>query len=141
MHTSDISNVYAIELHAHKTPWSKEILRDCVLVGYDCRVIEINNVLTGYIISRFADGICHILNICIATSMQSQGWGKQLLHSFIDSLQLNTQVRSVILEVRPSNSAAIHLYMKMGFTQIDLKKDYYKDANSMEDAIVLEKVL
>jgi hypothetical protein len=28
----------------------------------------------------------------------------------------------------------------MGFEQIDIKKDYYKDINSKEDAIVLKKL-
>jgi len=29
----------------------------------------------------------------------------------------------------------------MGFTHINVKKDYYKDGNSTEDAIVLKKYL
>ncbi|HAU2359855.1 ribosomal-protein-alanine N-acetyltransferase, partial [Legionella pneumophila] len=43
MKDSDIENVYSIETNVHIAPWSKDILRDCVLVGYDCRVLEINN--------------------------------------------------------------------------------------------------
>ncbi|RYW12480.1 ribosomal-protein-alanine N-acetyltransferase, partial [Legionella pneumophila] len=40
MKDSDIENVYSIETNVHIAPWSKDILRDCVLVGYDCRVLE-----------------------------------------------------------------------------------------------------
>ena len=57
MRDTDIDDVYAIETNVHIAPWSKEILRDCVFVGYDCRVLEIHieNIPTiaGYIISRF----------------------------------------------------------------------------------------
>lgn len=145
MKDSDIENVYSIETNVHIAPWSKDILRDCVLVGYDCRVLEINNgdspILAGYIISRISNNSCHILNLCIAKPLQSKGLGRKLLQTVLYSLSKYTQTESVILEVRPSNSAALHLYETMGFEKIEIKKDYYKDKNSVEDAILLEKIL
>ncbi|AMP89846.1 ribosomal protein S18-alanine N-acetyltransferase [Legionella pneumophila] len=145
MKDSDIENVYSIETNVHIAPWSKDILRDCVLVGYDCRVLEINNgdspILAGYIISRISNNSCHILNLCIAKPLQSKGLGRKLLQTVLYSLSKYTQTESVILEVRPSNSAALHLYETMGFEKIEIKKDYYKDKNSVEDAILLKKML
>ncbi|HHU0096299.1 TPA: ribosomal protein S18-alanine N-acetyltransferase, partial [Legionella pneumophila] len=142
---SDIENVYSIETNVHIAPWSKDILRDCVLVGYDCRVLEINNgdssILAGYIISRISNNSCHILNLCIAKPLQSKGLGRKLLQTVLYSLSKYTQTESVILEVRPSNSAALHLYETMGFEKVEIKKDYYKDKNSVEDAILLKKLL
>ncbi|HEO1341819.1 TPA: ribosomal protein S18-alanine N-acetyltransferase, partial [Legionella pneumophila] len=133
--------VYSIETNVHIAPWSKDILRDCVLVGYDCRVLEINNgdssILAGYIISRISNNSCHILNLCIAKPLQSKGLGRKLLQTVLYSLSKYTQTESVILEVRPSNSAALHLYETMGFEKVEIKKDYYKDKNSVEDAILL----
>ncbi|HEL8731521.1 TPA: GNAT family N-acetyltransferase, partial [Legionella pneumophila] len=117
MKDSDIENVYSIETNVHIAPWSKDILRDCVLVGYDCRVLEINNgdssILAGYIISRISNNSCHILNLCIAKPLQSKGLGRKLLQTVLYSLSKYTQTESVILEVRPSNSAALHLYETM----------------------------
>ncbi|HAT8180317.1 TPA: ribosomal-protein-alanine N-acetyltransferase [Legionella pneumophila] len=145
MKDSDIENVYSIETNVHIAPWSKDILRDCVLVGYDCRVLEINNgdspILAGYIISRISNNSCHILNLCIAKPLQSKGLGRKLLQTVLYSLSKYTQTESVILEVRPSNSAALHLYETMGFEKVEIKKDYYKDKNSVEDAILLKKIL
>ncbi|HAU0555932.1 TPA: ribosomal protein S18-alanine N-acetyltransferase, partial [Legionella pneumophila] len=130
MKDSDIENVYSIETNVHIAPWSKDILRDCVLVGYDCRVLEINNgdssILAGYIISRISNNSCHILNLCIAKPLQSKGLGRKLLQTVLYSLSKYTQTESVILEVRPSNSAALHLYETMGFEKVEIKKDYYK---------------
>ncbi|HCC3251771.1 TPA: ribosomal protein S18-alanine N-acetyltransferase, partial [Legionella pneumophila] len=140
MKDSDIENVYSIETNVHIAPWSKDILRDCVLVGYDCRVLEINNgdssILAGYIISRISNNSCHILNLCIAKPLQSKGLGRKLLQTVLYSLSKYTQTESVILEVRPSNSAALHLYETMGFEKVEIKKDYYKDKNTVEDAIL-----
>ncbi|MFO8939486.1 ribosomal protein S18-alanine N-acetyltransferase [Legionella pneumophila serogroup 1] len=145
MKDSDIENVYSIETNVHIAPWSKDILRDCVLVGYDCRVLEINNgdssILAGYIISRISNNSCHILNLCIVKPLQSKGLGRKLLQTVLYSLSKYTQTESVILEVRPSNSAALHLYETMGFEKVEIKKDYYKDKNSVEDAILLKKLL
>ncbi|HHT9708254.1 TPA: ribosomal protein S18-alanine N-acetyltransferase, partial [Legionella pneumophila] len=145
MKDSDIENVYSIETNVHIAPWSKDILRDCVLVGYDCRVLEINNgdssILAGYIISRISNNSCHILNLCIAKPLQSKGLGRKLLQTVLYSLSKYTQTESVILEVRPSNSAALHLYETMGFEKVEIKKDYYKDKNTVEDAILLKKLL
>ncbi|HAU0618307.1 TPA: GNAT family N-acetyltransferase, partial [Legionella pneumophila] len=128
MKDSDIENVYSIETNVHIAPWSKDILRDCVLVGYDCRVLEINNgdssILAGYIISRISNNSCHILNLCIAKPLQSKGLGRKLLQTVLYSLSKYTQTESVILEVRPSNSAALHLYETMGFEKVEIKKDY-----------------
>lgn len=145
MKDTDIDNVYAIETSVHIAPWSKNILRDCVLVGYDCRVLEINNgnspILAGYIISRISNNSCHILNFCIAKPLQSKGFGRKLLQTFLYSLSKYTKADHVVLEVRPSNNVALHLYQSMGFEQVEIKKEYYKDSNSAEDAILLKKSL
>jgi len=140
---ADIDAVYSIETTAHKTPWSKEILRDCVLVGYDCRVIEVVNedskTLAGYIISRVSTDLYHILNICIDKSLQSQGLGRYLLTEVLHSLSDSRPGSCMVLEVRPSNTAALNLYYSMGFEQVDIKPGYYKDLNDVEDAILLKK--
>lgn len=145
MKDTDIDNVFIIETSVHIAPWSKNILRDCVLVGYDCRVLEINNgdspILGGYIISRIADNCCHILNFCIAKPLQSKGLGRKLLQTFLYSLSKYTKTNSVILEVRPSNSSALHLYQTLGFEQVEIIKEYYKDNHGVEDAILLKKHL
>lgn len=142
---TDLDNVYAIETDVHITPWSREIIRDCILVGYDCRVLEINYgenpVLGGYVISRFNQNEYHILNICIAKLLQTQGLGRALLNNVFSSLAHHQQIDAVVLEVRPSNKAALKLYMDMDFEPIELKKDYYKDKKSVEDAILLKKKL
>jgi len=142
----DIDNVYAIETAVHIAPWSKNIIRDCVLVGYDCRVLEVNvttsaPVLAGYIISRIANNSCHILNLCIAKPLQSKGYGRKLLQTVLHSVAKLPEIDNIVLEVRQSNSIALHLYETLEFKQVEIKKDYYKDKNSSEDAILLKKNL
>ncbi|MCE0723870.1 MULTISPECIES: ribosomal protein S18-alanine N-acetyltransferase [Legionella] len=145
MAESDIDAVYAIEKEVHIAPWDRDILRDCVRVGYDCRVFEVilesSLMICGYIISRHSNNCCHILNFCIAKPYQSQGYGRQFLHQVLSSLTESQYIDHVILEVRPSNKAALHLYQSMGFEQIEIKPAYYIEENNIEDAIVLKKKL
>ncbi len=142
MQLSDIDSVFAIEIAAHQAPWTRDILRDCVALHYDCHVIEIDNAsevkLAGYIICRSHENSCHVLNLCIATALQGKGYGQYLLKNRLDALQA-TPIDSVTLEVRRSNLSAMHLYQKLGFEKVRIKRGYYRDGQSIEDAIVLKK--
>lgn len=145
MSEADIDNVFAIEEEVHIAPWTRSILRDCVRVGYDCRVFELhedgNMVLGGYIICRHCENNSHILNLCIAKHVQSKGYGRILLESVLTSLTTEECIDYIFLEVRPSNKAALHLYFSMGFIQVEIKPEYYNDEKGVEDAIVLKKEL
>ena len=147
MFDADIDKVYAIETTAHITPWSREIIRDCVMVGYDCRVLELYEEkpeeasIIGYSISRYSNQGYHILNICITKTMQAKGFGKQFLQSILDFLEHDNNVNYIVLEVRVSNIPALRLYGGMGFIYVSVKNDYYKDRNGTEDAIVLKKYM
>jgi ribosomal-protein-alanine N-acetyltransferase len=145
MQDSDTEAVYEIERSAHVTPWSKEIIRDCIVIGYDCRVIELyeqhKKLVVGYTIARHHRSTYHLLNLCIEKTRQSQGLGKKLLQSVLNSLGPDNRIDYVTLEVRLGNEAALQLYKSMGFQQEEIKKDYYNDRDGKEDAVVLKKYL
>lgn len=142
---SDIELIYNIELEAHIKPWSKTILQDCILVGYHCFIFEIGsfdkNEIIGYIINRHDANCCHILNFCIAHQFQSKGYGKQFLSAVLNQLSTTQVIHYAVLEVRSNNIIAINLYKKLGFKIIDIKKNYYNNGKSFEDALVLKREL
>ena len=48
----------------------------------------------------------------------------------------------MILEVRPSNTAAVALYRKLGYEEIGVRKNYYPadpQLGTREDALVMAK--
>ena len=45
------------------------------------------------------------------------------------------------LEVRPSNTAAIRLYLSLGFEQVGVRRGYYQALGGREDAAVLKLTL
>jgi len=83
----------------------------------------------------------HLLTIGIAAEHQRKGIGGELLGRMM-AIAHDSGMCRVILEVRPSNTAALALYRKGGFRQIGLRRGYYPaDNNGREDAIVMEYTL
>ena len=51
MTIEDLDDVYSLEVESYQFPWTKEILRDCILYNYDSYSVFFENKLVGYIIS------------------------------------------------------------------------------------------
>ena len=66
----------------------------------------------------------------VRKDFRNQGIGGLLLKNLID-LSKKQNLTSVTLEVMEENYPAIHLYKNLGFEQIGLRKNYYKDKNGL----------
>ena len=136
MAEEDLARVAAVERESYSFPWSEGIFRDCLRVGYVCRVVEIGFDLVGYGVMSTGAGEAHILNLCVRETMRGRGIGRTLLRQLLD-LAVEAGVEDAFLEVRPSNLAAIRLYQSLGFVQVGVRKGYYQAAGGREDATVL----
>ena len=136
----DLPAVLETEESAYEFPWTLAIFRDCLRVGCECYVFETPQRLLGHGIMSLAAGECHILNICIRPEYQRQGLGESLVTFLLDIARYKN-VRAALLEVRASNTAAYHLYMKLGFDEVGVRKNYYPARGGREDAIILARDL
>jgi ribosomal-protein-alanine N-acetyltransferase len=136
MTVADVPLIYAIECASQEVPWSEGIFKDCLEAGYNGWVIEAKGIIEGYILSYVRSKECHILNICVRTISRKKGWGRRLMeHAIADARENNADV--VFLEVRVSNDPAIHLYRKIGFNEVGIRREYYSLPNGgREDALV-----
>ncbi len=132
---ADLADVAALENAAYMFPWSIGIFRDCLRVGYTCRVLEAPDGVGGYGIMSMGAGEAHVLNICIRADLRGQGVGRRLLTWLLDEARGSGQ-GWVFLEVRPTNRPAILLYESLGFTPVGLRRGYYQAVGGREDAIV-----
>ena len=48
MREADVADVVAIERSSYQFPWSEGIFRDCLRVGYTCRVAAVGKEIAGY---------------------------------------------------------------------------------------------
>ena len=137
MTEADVAAVIEIERASYQFPWSEGIFRDCLRVGYVCRVVTVNGAVTGYGVMSAGAGEAHILNLCIDGSSRCRGYGRMLLAYLLDRAAA-AAMSEAYLEVRPSNSGAIRLYRGLGFEQVGTRRGYYQSAAGREDAVVLK---
>ena len=136
MRLSDVDEVMEIEHTLYDYPWTKAILSDCIQVGYSCWVYKQNYEIQAYCVLSSGAGEAHILTLCVKKEYQGQGFGKMLLQHLID-LATDHKSEVIILEVRPSNVSAVHLYHKFGFNEVGTRKGYYPATDGREDALIL----
>jgi len=140
MRANDVAEVVAIERASYQFPWSEGIFRDCLRVGYVCRVVTVSRQVMAYGVMSFGAGEAHILNLCVGEPYRCRGLGRRLLGSLIERANA-AGMADAFLEVRPSNTAAIRLYLSQGFEQVGMRRGYYQAANGREDAAVLRRSL
>jgi [ribosomal protein S18]-alanine N-acetyltransferase len=137
---SDLIDVLTVERSAYEFPWSEQVFRDCLRVGYSCWIATspAPNAAQayGFAVMSMAAGEAHILNLCIAPNLQGHGLGRKTL-SHLCGVAATSGVQRMLLEVRPSNPAAIGLYDGAGFARIGTRKGYYPAGAGREDAIVM----
>jgi len=140
MNELDIPMVVTIERSAYQFPWSEGIFRDCLRVGYVCRVVDAGGDMGGYGIMSVGAGEAHILNVCVREEYRGRGYARKMLQYLMNRARASG-MQEAFLEVRPSNTAAARLYHSMGFEQVGIRRGYYQATVGREDAAVLRKIL
>jgi ribosomal-protein-alanine N-acetyltransferase len=140
MHELDVPVVTAVERSSYQFPWSEGIFRDCLRVGYVCRVVDVEGDLAGYGIMSVGAGEAHILNVCIRDEYRSRGFARKILAYLLERARA-AGMHEAFLEVRPSNVAAARLYHSLGFEQVGVRRGYYQATVGREDAAVLRRTL
>ena len=138
MTPGDLPAVAAVERASYQFPWSEGIFRDCLRVGYLCRVADLDGEIVAYGVVAMGAGEAHILNLCVRADLRGRSIGRQMLLLLLERSR-QAGMEAVFLEVRPSNPHAIALYQSVGFAQVGLRKGYYQAPdNGREDALVLK---
>ena len=136
MRDADLAMVLDIEREAYAFPWSEGIFRDCLRAGYCCWVVEHQGLVRAYGIMQVGVGESHILNLCVYPDLRRLGYGRRLINALLFKAQ-DALVKQVFLEVRPSNRAAMALYLSAGFEEIGVRPAYYQAKEGRENAVVL----
>ena len=116
-------------------PWSEDTLYD-ELDNPTARFLvasDDGNVL-GYIGANNICGEWYIDNIAVREDARRRGVGSMLMSSLIEKAR-NENALFLTLEVRPSNTPAIRLYEKFGFTVRGERKGFYSEPK--EDAFIM----
>ena len=141
---SDIEAIFDIERMSFQNPWRRESF----LTELSCAQAHHGVVkelgagnkldLLAYIFTRALVDELYILKIAVAAEHRQCGIASWLLEAFLS--QPSTHAFSTaLLDVRPSNVAAIRLYEQNGFATVGIRPNYYTDTG--ENALVMRKLL
>jgi ribosomal-protein-alanine N-acetyltransferase len=136
---ADIDKVVLIETLIFSEPWPKAAFEE-ELEREERGIIvaEIKSVIVGYAGFITAAGEAHLTNMGVVPDFRGKGIAKTLLKCILE-IAKKAESDYIFLDVRPSNTAAINLYSKFGFTELYRRPNYYRIPP--EDALVMVKIL
>jgi len=129
-----------IERQGYSFPWSEEVFAGCFRPGYRVWGGDWMDDLVCFAVCQEVVDEVHILNLCVSPGFRGRGFGRRILrHARVDARRHGA--RKCLLEVRASNQAARALYEQEGFSQVGVRRGYYRSLNGKEDALVLAQDL
>ena len=123
-----------------KNPWNSAVLEDCFGRNYRQFVIERQKKIVGFVTIKISSEYWEIMFIAIDTHFQKKNLATKLLKYVIEDAKI-AKIKSLQLEVRKSNCAAIALYKTCGFTQVGVRKEYYFNGDKREDALLFDYLI
>lgn len=102
------------------------------------RVVTPSGEMVGFVFVLVnEDGSAHLTTIGVAPEHRRRQIGKRLL-THVENALLQRNVRTIVLEVRVSNTSAQSLYRDAGYTVVQRLAKYY---NNGEDCYLMLKAL
>lgn len=133
----DLGDVVAAEEQIYPFPWTRGNFADSLNAGYSCWVLRgAAGQLQAYGVVMIALDEAHLLNLSVVREHQRSGLGWRTLE-WVADVARGHGARTLLLEVRPSNPAALRLYDRYGFQRIGVRRGYYPAHAGREDAIVM----
>ena len=137
MNESHVAQVAALEKQRFSDPWSENSVASELENPLSLWLIaEEDGAVCGYVGSQTVLDETDMMNIAVHPDCRRKGIAAALITELVSRLKARGS-RVLRLEVRESNFSAIALYEALGFTQLGLRKNYYR--NPKENALILGK--
>ena len=137
MTAEHVAQIAQLEKLCFADPWSEMSIASELRSVWSYWVVALSaDTVVGYIGSQSSIDESDVMNVAVHPDWRRQGIAENLIEHLIRELK-NRGSKALMLEVRASNAPAIALYEKLGFRQVGLRKNYYK--NPKEDALILRK--
>ena len=137
MNEAHVAQIAQLEKRCFSDPWSENSIRNELTGRLSLWVVALDgDTVAGYVGSQSVLGESDMMNVAVAPEYRRRGIAQALIQELIRRLSQQGN-RSLMLEVRASNTPAITLYHKLGFAQVGRRPNYYR--NPKEDALILRK--
>lgn len=137
MTADHVSQVAELEKICFSDPWSENSITYELTNPLSLWLVAVEgDKVAGYVGSQSVMGESDMMNVAVHPDFRRQGVAEKLVLELVAALAKKDN-HCLTLEVRASNVSAISLYEKLGFAQVGLRKNYYR--NPKEDALILRK--
>ncbi len=134
-----VTPIAQLEKLCFSDPWSEKSIETELSCRLSCWLVATEgDTLLGYVGSQTVIDESDMMNIAVHPDHRRRGIAEALIAALEERLRERGS-KALTLEVRASNEPAIKLYEKLGFQQVGLRKNYYR--NPKEDARILRKEL
>ena len=139
MTSQHVAQVAALEKRCFADPWSENSVAAELEHDYSLWVVALEeDTVVGYVGAQISFEEADMMNVAVHPDHRRKGIAESVIDALIAQLK-ERGCAGLSLEVRASNIPAITLYEKMEFTQVGLRRNYYR--NPKEDALILRKTL
>lgn len=137
MTAEHIAAIAEIEKICFSDPWSINSIASELENPLSLWLVALDDdCVVGYVGSQTVLGGADMMNLAVLPEYRKQSIGETLVRTLVERLRAKGAI-SLSLEVRQSNQPAICLYEKLGFTQVGIRPNYYR--NPKENALILRK--
>ena len=137
MNKDHVAQIASLERQCFADPWSEGSIASELDNPLSLWLVaEQNGAVCGYVGSQTVLDETDMMNIAVRPDCRRQGIAAALIEELVSRLKERGS-HILRLEVRESNTPAIALYNSMGFTQLGIRKNYYR--NPKENALILGK--
>jgi ribosomal-protein-alanine N-acetyltransferase len=137
MEERDLPFVLEIERLSFPNPWHETTFRGEIQhrpISFPLVIVhDTLDQVIGYIVFWMVAEEVQINNIAVHPDFRRFGIGERVLRLVLEQVRYKG-AKFITLEARPSNTAALSLYRKLGFKVAGIRKGYY--TNPPEDALV-----
>lgn len=136
MNSRDAEDIAEIERLTFSEPWSERGIIDSYKNGTVFMIAEQAGCFAGYCGINAVLDEGYITNIAVVKKYRRKGAATALLTA-AEAFAKTEKLAFISLEVRKSNTAAVALYEKLGYTVCGERKDFYRDPK--ENALIMTK--
>ena len=137
MNAAHVSQVAELERICFADPWSEKSVASELDNKWALWLVALEgDRVVGYIGSQTSVDETDVMNVAVHPDHRRKGIAEALVVELVEALK-KRESHCLTLEVRASNEPAKALYEKLGFAQVGLRKNYYR--NPKEDALILRK--
>lgn len=137
MNEHHVPQIARLERECFADPWSQQSIASELHNPLSLWLVaQEGQTLLGYVGSQTCLDETDMMNIAVSPASRRQGVARALIEALVSALRERGS-KQLTLEVRASNGPARQLYESLGFLQVGLRKNYYR--NPKEDALILRK--